>query len=273
MQRRLVLTLALAGSLFSIGWRTGPRAAGRGSQVENWTLSQKEHFLLTARIKSEGYASRGVTHSQKVILSDGRVTHAAHIQSIDIHLPLFKGKDGSEERDFSDSWKYNVAAYRLAKLLHLADMVPVCVERKIDGHRAAVDWWLDGVLMDERRRIARNISPPDIPAWNRQMATIRIFDQLIYNVDRSRENLLIGRNWKAWMIDHTRAFRKWHRLRDATAVRECNPELLRSLKALNRGDVARELGSLLTREQIDALFARRDLIVEKFKRTATVSAR
>ena len=87
-------------------------------------------------------------------------------------------------------------------------MVPVCVEREVGGDRGAVDWWVDGVLMDEKARIAGNISPPDVAAWNRQMATIRLFDQLIYNMDRSQENLLITTTWKVWMIDHTRAFRK-----------------------------------------------------------------
>lgn len=266
MQRRLFILLAFAGSLLTIGAQTAHPAARSGaSDFDGWTLSQKEHFLLTAHIESENYAGKGVTHSRKAMLTDGRVNHAAHIQTIDVHMPLFKGKDGTEERDFSDSWKYNVAAYRLAKLLHLANMIPVCVEREIAGERAAVDWWADAVLMDEKERISRNISPPDVAAWNRQMATIRLFDQLIYNMDRSQENLLITTNWNVWMIDHTRAFRKWRTLRDAAAITQCSPELLHSLKALNRRDLDREVSSLLTPEQIDSLLARRDLIVAKIQ--------
>ena len=61
------------------------------------------------------------------MLTDGRRTHAAHIQTIDVYMPLFKGKDGSEEKEFKDSWKFNVAAYRLAGLLRLTYMVPVAV--------------------------------------------------------------------------------------------------------------------------------------------------
>jgi len=275
MQRCLVLILAFAGSLLSIGEQTAqPAARTTGpSHFDGWTLSQKEQFLLTARIDHENYASKGITHSRKATLTNGRVSHAAHIQTIDVHLPLFKGKDGSEERDFTDSWKYNVAAYRLAKLLHLAYMVPVCVEREIDGQRTAVDWWADGVLMDEKERITRNITPPDVPAWNRQMATIRLFDQLIYNMDRSQENLLITTTWNVFMIDHTRAFRKWRTLRDASAITQCNPGLLRSLKALNRRDLDRELSSLLTAEQIDSLLLRRDLIVEKLQSKSTAAYR
>jgi hypothetical protein len=274
MERRLILVLAFAGSILSLGVQPAQPAARSGpNDFDGWTLSQKEHFLLTARIESENSAGKGVTHSRKAMLSDSRVNHAAHIQTIDVHLPLFKGKDGSEERDFSDSWKYNVAAYRLAKLLHLADRVPVCVEREIDGQRTAVDWWVDGVLMDEKERVGRNITPPDVAAWNRQMATIRLFDQLIYNMDRSQENLLITTNWKVWMIDHTRAFRKWRTLRDASVITQCSPDLLRSLKSLNRRDLDRELSSLLTPEQIDSLLVRRDLIVEKLQAKSTAAYR
>jgi hypothetical protein len=97
--------LAFAGSLLTIGAPVGQPAAPSGSNdFENWTLSQKEQFLLSARIESEEDAGKGITHSRKAMLSEGRVTHAAHIQTIKLHLPVFKGKDGSEERDFSDRW-------------------------------------------------------------------------------------------------------------------------------------------------------------------------
>jgi hypothetical protein len=229
----------------------------------NWPLARKEQFLLTARIESEQYAGKGLTHSQKAMLTDGRVTHAAHIQSIDVYEPLFKGKDGSTERDFKDSWKFNVAAYRLAKLLGLTGMTPVSVPRVVNGRPSAVTWWVDGVLMDERERVSKNIQPPDLTRWNHQMDTIRIFDQLIYNVDRSQENLLIDRNWGVWMIDHSRSFRKWKQLRNPAAVTHCEPQLLDALEHLRREDVERELGPFLTAEEIDGLMARRDLIVQK----------
>ncbi len=228
-----------------------------------WSLPDQERFLLTAGISSQSSAGKGLTDSRKAILTDGRRTHAAHIQWIDIYQPLFKGKDGSEEREFKDSWKFNVAAYRLAKLLGLTDMVPVSVARTVDGKPAAVTWWIDGIAMDEKERLQRGIQPPDVPSWNRQMDAIRVFDQLIYNMDRSQENLLIGNDWRAYMIDHTRAFRKWPQLRNPAAITHCSPDLVRALKALRRSDVARELGFLLTGEEIDGLMARRDLILQK----------
>ncbi len=231
----------------------------------NWSLAQKELFLQTADIGAEQYAGKGITNSQKAMLTLNGVTHAAHIQQIDVYMPLFKGKDGSEEQDFKDSWKFNVAAYRLAKLLNLTNMVPVSVERVVNGKPSAIDWWVDGVLMDERERVAKAISPPDPARWRTQMDTIRVFDQLIYNMDRSQENLLITNNWDVWMIDHTRSFRKWTSLRNAAAVTHATPQLLDALKKLRRSDVQRDLGTLLTDAEIDALMFRRDLIVSKLE--------
>jgi hypothetical protein len=228
-------------------------------------LADREHFLLSARIESVAPVEKGLTHTKKAMLSDGSRMHAAQIQAVDIYTALFKGKDGSQERDFKDSWKFNVAAYRLAKLLHLTYMVPVSVARPFDGKPAAFTWWIDDVAMDERERVSKGIQPPDIPRWNEQMDTIRIFDQLIYNMDRSQENLLIATDWNVWMIDHTRAFRKWKTLRNPAAITHCNPDLLHWLKALRRPDVAEAMGDLLTPEEIDGLMARRDLIVQKLE--------
>lgn len=243
-----------------------------GQDPAQWSLAQKEHFLLTADIVSEQYAGKGVTNSQKAMLTDGTVSHAAHIQTIDIYRPLFHGRSGSTEPDFKDCWKFNVAAYRLAKLLGLTDMTPVSVERIVNGTPAAVTWWVDGVLMDDRERVSRNIHPPDVEHWNYQVNTIRAFDALIYNTDRSQDNLLIDTHWHLWMIDHTRAFRKWKTLRNPAMLAQCPLGMLIALETLRREDVERELGPFLTPEEIDGLMARRDLIVEQVKMQTTAAA-
>lgn len=240
-------------------------AAAYAADTSGWTLAQKENFLLAANISAGEYAGKGITHSQKVMLTDGVTSHAAHVQTIDIYMPLFKGKDGSREQDFKDSWKFNVAAYRLAKLLNLTDMVPVCVSRVVDGKPSAVDWWVDNVLMDEKDRVTKNIQPPNAARWRGQMDTIRIFDQLIYNMDRSEENLLITTNWDVWMIDHSRTFRKWTSLRNPAAITHCRPDLLQALKNLRRADVVQQLSPFITDDEINGLMARRDLIVAKLE--------
>ncbi len=131
-----------------------------GQDPATWTLAQKEHFLLTATIENVTYAGKGLTNSQKATLTEDGVSHAAHIQHIDISQPLFKGKDGSTKRIFGIAENSMALPYRLAKLLQLTNMVPVSVSRVVDGKPRSVDWWVDGVMMDERERIT-NIQPPD----------------------------------------------------------------------------------------------------------------
>jgi hypothetical protein len=248
-------------SLFSVLPSLAAVMAAYGQSPDHWTLAEKEQFLTHATIVSEEPISKGITKPKKAMLTDGHRTHAAHIQTVDIYMPLFKGVDGSEERDFKDTWKFNVAAYRLAKLLGITNMVPVSVARVVDGKPAAVTWWVDNLLMDERERVNKNISPPDPVRWRDEMDTVRTFDQLIYNVDRSQDNLLISSDWTAWMIDHTRAFRKWQELRNSAMITTCNAELFRALKNLTRAALDRELSPYLTDEEISGLLARRDLIV------------
>ena len=59
----------------------------------------------------------GTTASIRVTLSDGKLTHDAQFQPIDIYKPVFRGAEGTVEKNFRDSYKFNIAAYRLGKLI------------------------------------------------------------------------------------------------------------------------------------------------------------
>lgn len=238
-----------------------PRAAAAPPETA-WKLGEEEKFLQAAEIVDIQLVGKGLTKSQKAVLSDGSRTHPAHVQTINQYQAVFHGKDGSQEKEFKDSWKFNVAAYRLAKLLNLTYMTPPSVERLVNGKPASLTWWIDGVLMDEKTRRDKKIEPPDSERWRNQMATVRVFDQLIYNMDRNQENLIITEDWNVWMIDHTRSFRRWTTLRNPSAITHCEPALLTALKKLKRSDVTRQLSPYLTLQEIAGLMARRDLIVD-----------
>ena len=169
------------------------------------TGEEKEKFLATAKIVKIKELSTGVTNSRRATLSDGTLTHDAHVQSIEESKTKFEGDRGTE-MNFRDTWKFNVAAYRLGKILGIDDMIPVSVERKVNGTPCAVTWWIDGSMM-EVDRIKKHLEAPDKDAWNRDMYVLRVFDQLIYNVDRNLQNMIIDPEWHLFMIDHTRSFR------------------------------------------------------------------
>ncbi len=164
------------------------------------------------------------------------------------------------ELNFVDSYKYNIAAYQLAELLGLDDLVPVYVERKWKGDTGSLSWWLP-VKMDEVERHKQKLTPPDPDAWNHQMYRVRVLDQLVYDNDPNLTNVLIGENWKIWRVDFTRAFRLSKDLRDPKDVEHCDRQLLEKLKALDGNELAAKTKGYLTKDEVKAVMARRDKIV------------
>jgi hypothetical protein len=227
------------------------------------TDQEMEQFLLTAEPGKSRAAGKGVTDAQRVTMRRGSFTHDAHVQTIDEQSSQGPGAGGRVEFNFRDSWMYNIAAYRLDRLLGL-NLVPVAVERRFRSQLGAYSWWVDDVMMDERRRLERKLSPPDIERWNQEMQLVRIFDQLIYNVDRHVGNLIITNTWRIWAIDHTRAFRLHRQLKAPKDITRCDRALLERLRQLDKQTLSKSLGKYLTSFEIDALLARRDAIVALF---------
>lgn len=227
------------------------------------TDAEQERFLLEAAIVRRWSASGGITGSERVTLRREGLEHDAHVQRIDEHK-LQDNVGGILEFDFRDSYRNNVAAYRLDRLLGLG-MVPVTVVRRDQNKEAAFTWWLDDVLMDEKARLKKKIRTPDAHAWNRQMWVVRVFDQLIYNFDRNLGNLLIDRDWRIWMIDHTRAFKVFKEIKTPKDLEaHCPRELLARLRRLDRPTLETAMKDLLDRPQINGLLGRRDWIVQYY---------
>ena len=219
-----------------------------------------EKFLRDAKVIKTKSIGKGVTGSIRATLSDGTLTHDAQIQSIDEKKTQFQAA-GAAEFNFEDSWKFNVAAYRLDRLIGL-EMVPVSVSRTWKGQPSAFTWWIDDVMMDEGKRLKDKTQPPNSSLWNEQMQMVRVFDQLIYNVDRNMGNLLIGKTWRVWAIDHTRAFRTHNTLKSPANITRCDRQVVERLKQLNKDVLKKQIGDFVTDYQITGLLARRDRIVE-----------
>jgi hypothetical protein len=233
-------------------------------QEPQLTEDQLRQFLLTAKVIANKSASKGITGVQRLSLSDGKITHDAAFQAIDESKPRFEASDGSIEINFRDSYKYDIAAYELAKLLGLGDMMPVTVPRKWDGKAGALSWWLP-VKMDEAKRLKDKIEPPDTEAWNRQMHKMRVFAELVYDTDRNLGNVLISENWHLWMIDFSRAFRLQHDLRTPKNLVRCERQLLENLRRLDAKELTAKTQEFLTKMEIQGVMARRDKIVKLFE--------
>jgi len=238
----------------------GPRFAA--SQTVTLTPEEMEAFLKEANIISTRDAGNGVTNSRRATLSDGKITHDAHIQVVDEAKAVFSA-GGVTELNFKDSYRFNIAGYRLARLLGL-DNVPMSVERRVGGRTAAVTWWVDDVVMDEKERMKQRTQGPDPRRTAQQIATMRVWDELIQNKDRNQGNILWTSDWKLWLIDHTRAFRTSAKLLNPKNLTRIERDLLERLRALGREEVERELKGIVTPAEIQAVMRRRDELVKHF---------
>src|ERR1700720_4442745 len=256
LRRRLLLVAAvcLTCGLFAVA-----------ADEPSLTKEQIKQFLLTAKVVHSKESKKGATHTVRLTLSDGTVTHDASFQALDQHKREMKLANGTTELNFVDSYKYNIAAYELAELLGMDDIVPVYVERKWEGNTGSLSWWLP-VKMDEAERYKQKIAAPDPDAWNNQMFKIRVFDQLVSDADPNLTNVLIGENWQIWRIDFSRAFRLNKEPKDPKDLVRCDRQLLQKLKALDANTLTEKTNGYLTKDEVKAVMMRRDKIVAQFQK-------
>ena len=224
--------------------------------------AEMEKFLLEGRVVKNVRVLKGVTDARQVTLSNGVITHDAQIQTVDIAKPLFEVAPKQTEINFRDCYCYNIAAYRLAVLLGL-DNVPMSVKRVVEDKPAAVTWWLEEVMDEGDRRKEKLAHSNPLRAAD-YYGVMYVFDELIQNRDRNAGNIMWERDSRMWMIDHTRAFRLGRDLRNPGSLARVERTLFEKLRALDRGAFVDAIKNILTKDEIEALFIRRDRLVQLF---------
>jgi len=222
-------------------------------------------FLVKAQVTKSTQSKKGITNPYHLTLSDGTTTHDASFQSVDEHKQRMEFDDGHVELDFVDSYKYNIAAYQLAELLGIEDMMPVYVERKYQGRTGSLSWWLP-VKMDEGERLKQKVSSPDPLSWNKQMYRIRVFDALVYDTDPNLTNVLIGDDWRIYRVDFSRSFRLFKDVKNPKDLVQCDRKLFEKLKTLDIDEVTQRTKGYLSKAEVQAVMARRDKIVATFQK-------
>ena len=80
-------------------------------------------------------------------------------------------------------------------------MVPVVVERKVNGERGAAVLWMKGMhSWEESLKLPSRRHGPAISV------RMKMFDCFIGNPDRNKGNMLADASMKLFLIDHSRAF-------------------------------------------------------------------
>lgn len=263
---------AYEGSPSALVVEEGSATAVYPDEVERFGLperpdSEVEAFLREADIVSVEDLGRGITRPQKVVLERNGERRKAVFKSM--HEISEGYKDFPNDRRvfrFADSYRFERAAYLLDRRLGLR-MVPVAVERRIGGESGVLVEWVEDAV-DAEAEARGEIRPIDPDDWDRQRSLQHLFDALVHNDDRNMGNLLIRtRDWKLFLIDHTRTFRLESDLLPAFTARpvRLTPELLERLKALDLETLSDELRGLVDKARLRALLRRRDAIVERIE--------
>ncbi len=221
-----------------------------------------EDFLVNAKVvKEEQLTREAVTNPWELTLEQGGTTRDA----------LWKDPEG-RLKGYVEGWKYEIAAYQFDKYLGL-DMVPPTVEKRFHGNLGSCQVWVDS-KMTMKDKVDKKIAvlPRFVFNYNRALNLQRAFDNLIGNEDRHQKNYLITEDWRVILIDHSRTFRtgkKWmtelpygEKNREGLVLKTMPKALLEKMKALDAGVIKGFVGDNLNDEEIKAVLARRDLIVQ-----------
>ena len=254
--RGVLLTLATTLMFTLPGWTQDVASLFQGEEAE--------HFLREAVVVASRPIGTGVTNSLRLTLElDGEQRDAA-FKTIDRREPG-RMKVGEETVfGFQDSYRLEIAAYEIDKMLGL-DMVPATIERRIDGRTGSVQLWAN-VLMSEAERIKQRLPPANPLPFSRMGSNRAVFDQLISNIDRHLNNLLIDPDWNLILIDHSRGFYTNDKPHAPDEMVRFSRALLEALGRLNADQIKSRLDRYLSGRQVDMLLKRRDLILERAAR-------
>jgi hypothetical protein len=220
-------------------------------------------FLRTAKVVSMKTAPKGITSPRIAVLEkDGLRVHAM-FRSFSEEKPVAMMKSGARELNFRDDFVFEVASYELARMLGM-DNVPPTTLRSVNGEKGSIQIFLENA-MDEEKRLKNKMAPPDADRWNDRIQILRFFDNLVYNTDSNQGNILIDKNWKIWLIDHSRAFRQNEDLQNKAGMTLIDRGIWEKLQALDEQAIKDRLKPYLRRFEVDGLIKRRRKIIEHFK--------
>jgi hypothetical protein len=240
-----MLQLLVALAILAFPQAEAPRAAVQCANVWQDKTVEIEQYLRTAKVERVTEIPIGVTRPQRASLAPGGPAESF----------AWKPLEPGIRNGYFESYKSEIGAYELDKLLSL-NMVPVVVERRVANEYGAAVLWLNGV------RSWESVMPlPKPRSWDQQLARMKMFDDLIGNSDRNKGNLLVDADWHIFLIDHSRAFAADLRL--PQELQNIDRRLWERMLALDEPGLKTRLGEWVDGRRIQALLRRRDAMKKK----------
>lgn len=240
--------------------------------------SDVEAFLETAQVLQVEGIDKGITHPKRLLLEKDGIRMHAIFRTLNEFKGVWHAPSGTKV-NFRDSCFYELAAYRLSRLLGI-DRVPPVVERTFvrgdfragrefgklrEARKGTLQAWVEGAMTEIERR-KQQLRPPDLSAWLAECQRMFLFDSLTYNEDRNLGNVLIGPDWKIWLIDSTRAFRPFHEPRLPEGIKHCDPAIWEQFQSLGPETLRRELKDVLPERVLNCLIDRHQALLDHLTR-------
>jgi hypothetical protein len=271
-----VLCFALAAPTLIYGQDTAPAAGNasppaaaarvwlgpNGQPLPFKTDEEVIDFLSTAKVVKMKDIPTGVAHPRKVLLEKDGIQMNAVFRDINEQKNIAKMAAGIE-MFFRDAFIFEPAAYELSKMLGM-DNIPPAVLRTVQGTKGSIQIWVENA-MTQTDRMKNKVPPADPRSYNLQLFNMHAFDGLIYNTDRNPGNILFDKNWKVWLIDHTRAFRRHEEVQNPQNIMMIERKMWERLQALDPGELRSRLSPYLSSIEIDAMLKRREKLIELVK--------
>lgn len=162
-------------------------------------------------------------------------------------------------RGFRESYKAEIAAYEVDKLLQL-DMVPPSVERQLEGNKGAAQLWVENVRDSKEDASPGESNRAD---WENQLARMTMFDNLIGSRDRNLGNMLHDAEWNLILLDHSRAFGDGTEL--PRKMNRIDQRFWSKIESLTPNQLDKALRAWLADHEIKALLDRREKMRAEIK--------
>jgi len=233
-----------------------------GRKLPFATQDELVRFLVSAEESSAKMLSRGITGAKRLTLELGGLEARVIFHHVNrSELRPKRLPNGRTVLYLRDSYKSQIAAYRLGRLLGMQN-VPPTVDRLSGAASGSAQLWIEKAVTEDIR-LAEGTTLPDYNLWNQSQVDMRIFDNLINNIDRNQGNMLVDSFGTLWLIDHTRSFGEDRDLPLPETITRCSNRMLQAIRSLREETVRKELAPYLTRIELKALWRRRQLVLNR----------
>jgi hypothetical protein len=229
-------------------------------QVEgrkDWIGREEEYeaFLKTAKVERVDAVPVGVTKPKRAFVAPGGLAGSF----------VFKELMPSRKSGYFESYKSEIAAYQLDKLLELG-MVPPKVERTVDDQLGVAIMWVAPATSFKDSGGMPKVPPMHQARFTAQLTRAKMFHNLVGDIDPNLGNWLVDPGWNLILIDHSRALTKTRNLVHKMQAKD--DALWARAMAFTEESLTAAVGQWLGRDEIRALLERRAKMQTEFDKLA-----